>query len=106
MLANYTGNLDMSVNFKSTLAPVSIEAVMIHLSTVSTGANNLTISKYSTASVHNVKLLTQLMTTVGDVVYVPDCPIELTTNEKLRVLWTNDASSYKTWGVQIQYDVR
>lgn len=104
MLAKYTGSAAVAVNFSPTY-PAKIENVLIHLSTLATCATTvpLTIAKYTTASAYNTVLLSQVMTSVADVHYTPTYPVQINPQEKLLIQWANDASSYKTWGIEIQY---
>lgn len=104
MLAKYTGSAAVAVNFAPTY-PAKVENVLIHLSANATCATTvlLTIEKYTTAGVYNTVLLSQVMTSVADVHYTPNAPVQLNPREKLLIKWANDASSYKTWGVEIQY---
>lgn len=102
MIYETTGSKAMAVNFNPSF-PAKIENVLIHLSAAATAAVNLTISKYSTNTAYNAVLLTQAMASVADVHYTPEYPVQINKGEKLQLAWVNDASSYKTWGVQIQY---
>lgn len=104
MLAKYTGSGAVAVNFSPSY-PAKVENVLIHLSTLATCATTvpLTIAKYTTASVYNTVLLSQIMTSVADVHYTPNAPVQLNPREKLLITWANDASSFKTWGIEIQY---
>jgi len=103
MLAKNTGSLAMLVNF-SPVYPAKVENVLIHLSAAATCATTvpLTISKYTTGG-YNTVLLTQVMTSVADVHYTPEFPVQINPREKLVLSWANDASSYKTWYSEIQY---
>ena len=102
MIYQSTGSGAMAVNFNPSF-PAKIENVLIHLSAAATAVADLTIAKYSTNAAFKTVLLTQAMSSVSDVHYTPESPVQINVGEKLQLSWVNDASSYKTWGVQIQY---
>ncbi len=81
-----------------------LDEFKFHLATVATAANTLTISKLSkNGSAHDTNLLAVPMQNVGNIVWQPDRPIKLNGKDRLTVLWTNDAASFKTWGSQITF---
>jgi hypothetical protein len=104
-----TGSSVINVTLDSSLGiDWNVYEVRLHLSTGSaTGAESFAaniLSSGDTASVFNAKICSQLMTSVQDYVFRPDAPVHLKHNDKLHCAWLNDASSYKTWGLEIVWD--
>jgi hypothetical protein len=48
-------------------------------------------------------ILTQAMVGVQDVLWQPDRPIKFNGKDRLEFSWTNDAASFKTWGLEYVY---
>lgn len=81
-----------------------LDEIKFHLSTVATASNNLVVqqrSKYGSA--YDTVILVHPMNTVSDVLWQPERPIKMNGKDRLSVAWTNDAASFKTWGLQINY---
>jgi len=97
---NVTLNSSLGIDF-------NVYEARVHLSAAATGAESLTmniLSSGSTSSPFNTVIATQLMTSVTDYIFRPEVPIHLKHNDKLKCAWLNDASSYKTWGLEIVWD--
>ncbi len=103
-----TGSSAINVTLDSSLGiDYNVYEARLHLSGAATGAESFTaqiLSSGSTASVFNTKIVTQLMTSVQDYIFRPEQPVHLKHNDKLQCAWLNDASSYKTWGLEIVWD--
>jgi len=71
-----------------------------------TAANTLTITKKSQfGQNYDVIIKAVPMFGVVDFHWQPTRPIELWGGDSLSVAWTNDASSFKTWALQVDYEV-
>jgi hypothetical protein len=65
------------------------EEIRVHLSAVG-GAGNLTATiDASAGATYDTVILTQDMTAVADLVYIPDRPILLDKGDKLIIAWAN-----------------
>jgi len=83
--------------------PFALKEVRIHLSGAG-GAGNLTITvSNSRSSAYNHVLKTQDMTSVTDLVWQPDNPMEFNEYDSIVVAWAN--ASTRTYGLDIVYDV-
>ena len=83
--------------------------VRLHLSTGgdATGADPLVLSilsSGSTASVFSCVIESTAITGKQNYFFQPTIPLHLKHNDKFRCAWLNDASSYKTWGLEIVWD--
>jgi hypothetical protein len=85
----------------------SIYEVRLHLSAAATAVENFQasiLSSGSTASPYNAVIATQAMASVSDYRFAPQVPVHLKHNDKFKCAWANDASSFKTWGLEIIWD--
>jgi hypothetical protein len=81
-----------------------LDQVMLRLATAATAANSFTITKRSKrSSAYDCVILTQAMVGVQDVLWQPDRPIKFNGKDRLEFSWTNDAASFKTWGLEYVY---
>ena len=74
--------------------------------TVATAANTLTITRKS--QLHgNCNIIVKAIPMLGesDVYWKPERLPNLRGKDSLQIVWTNDASSFKNWGIQIDYEV-
>ena len=88
--------------------PWTLSDVFFNLTTNvgATAANTLTITKNSNAGEeYNVNLFSLPMFGVQDFHWQPDRKLEFNGKDSLDIAWTNDASSFKTWGLEIKYEV-
>ena len=93
-----------SGNISSTTSPgrpFALESVTLHLSAAG-GANDLTVSLDANAGAeYDVVLFTQDMTSVTDLVWQPDRPIECAEDDKIVVTWTNASS--RDYGLTVRW---
>jgi hypothetical protein len=76
-----------------------LEEIRIHLDAVG-GAGNLTATLDAAAGAeYDAVILTQDMTAVTDLVYVPDRPITFEKGDKLVIAWANAGG--KTYGLEV-----
>lgn len=76
----------------------------IHLSAAG-GAGNLTATVDAGAgAAYDAVILTQDMTSIADLVYAPDVPIQFDSGDKLDIAWAN--SGGKTYGIEAKYKER
>lgn len=78
------------------------EEVRIHLSAASSTSENFVVTLDSgRGSEYDVKLYSQDMDTVQDLIYQPVDPHEFEAEDSLVFTWTNTNS--RTWGMEIVY---
>lgn len=86
----------------STLAPGvawQLESIRVHLSAAG-GAGDLTATINSTSgAVYDVVVLTQDMTSVTDLIWSPERPMEFLPDDELIIAWANAGT--KTYGLEI-----
>lgn len=86
----------------STLEPgqsFQLEEMRLHLSAAG-GAANLTVTLDANAgAAYDTVLFTQVMTTVTDLHWQPERPINFSTGDKLIVAWDN--ASARTYGLEV-----
>lgn len=81
--------------------PFALESVAVHLSAAG-GAGDLTVTLDANAgAAYDVILLTQDMTSIADLLWQPDRPIELAKDDKIVVAWANAGA--KTYGLTVRY---
>jgi hypothetical protein len=81
-----------------------LEQISVHLSAAG-GAGNLTATVDAAAgAAYDVVILTQDMTSIADLVYIPDRPVLLESGDKLTVAWANAGN--KTYGVEVKHSTR
>lgn len=94
-------------NIATTITPAkacALESVEVHLSAAG-GANSLTVTKDANAgAAYDTVLLTQDMTSVTNLFWQPDRPIELTSGDKIVIAWTN--ASLRTYGLTVKWSGR
>ena len=79
----------------------ALDSVGIHLSAAG-AAGNLTVTLDAAAgSAYDVVLLTQDMTTITDLFWQPDRPVELAEDDKIVVAWAN--ASTRTFGLTVRW---
>jgi hypothetical protein len=79
-----------------------LDELKFHLSTVATASNNLTVIQRSKrGSAYDTTLLSVPMNGVMDVFWQPDRPVKLNGRDRVDIALTNDAASFKTWGLQV-----
>ena len=87
-----------------TLAPGiawQLEGIRVHLSAAG-GAGNLTATiDHGTGAPYDVVILTQDMTTVTDLVWTPERPLEFLAGDELDIAWANTGT--KTYGLEIVF---
>lgn len=97
-IATGTGNIATTVNPG---VACTLKEIRLHLSGVG-AANNLTVTlDNGTDAKYDTVLLTQDMTSVTDLVWQPDRPIELKSTDKINIAWTN--GSGRTYGLEVLY---
>lgn len=75
--------------------------------TVATAANTLTIKKLSQKHQNcNALIKSVPMSGVGDFHFKPAKPVPMQGNDSLSIAWTNDAASFKNWGINIDFEVK
>jgi len=76
-----------------------LESIRVHLSAAG-GAGNLTATiDHGTGAPYDIVLLTQDMTTVVDLVWSPNRPMEFLPGDELDIAWANAGT--KTYGLEI-----
>jgi hypothetical protein len=96
--ATGTGNIAMTVTPSNAW---QLEEIRVHLSAVG-AANTLTARLDALAgSTYDVVILSQNMTSVTDLIYIPDRPQVFEQGSSLIVAWTN--GSAVTYGVEVKY---
>jgi len=87
-----------------TLAPGTawqLEGIRVHLSAAG-GAGDLTATiNHSTGPEYDINLLTQDMTSVVDLVWSPERPMEFLAEDELDIAWAN--SGTKTYGIEVVF---
>ena len=86
----------------STLAPGiawQLETIKVHLSAAGAAGDLTATINNGTSAVYDVVLLTQDMTTVVDLVWKPDLPMEFAEDDELDIAWANGSS--RTYGLEI-----
>jgi hypothetical protein len=108
--AKFTGAGAIEAQIQSTLGiDYNVYEVRLHLSTGAdaTGAEPVTLSLLSsgsTSSPFNCVIESTAITGAQNYYYRPTIPLHFKHNDKFRVAWANDASSYKTYGLEIVWD--
>ena len=106
MIANKVHRATGTAAIASTLAPgrqIELVCVKLHLSAAGGAAENFTVTIDSaTNAVYDVVLFSQDMTTVSDVVWVPDRPIPIMSDE-IDFAYTN--SNARTYGLEVSFKV-
>lgn len=69
-----------------------------------TAATTFVVNFIATDSTYNVIVMTQAMVGVADFIWRPDIPFSLGPSETIQMVWTNDAASFKRWGLEVIYD--
>ena len=109
------GSSNVAVKFEPNITSAykfKVTDISFHLSnaakpngTVATAANTLKITRHSQVHQRNNVLIRAIpMSGVGDFLYQPTKSIKMTGKDSLGVVWTNDAASFKTWSLQIDYE--
>lgn len=105
-----TGDKDINVTLNSSLGlDFNVYEVRLHLSTggAATGSDAFAMSIMSSGSatsVFNCVIESTAITGKTDYYFQPTIPKHLKHNDKFKCAWANDASSYKTWGLEIVWD--
>jgi len=95
-----TGALAVNTTITPTAA-FALDAVSIHLSAAG-GAGNLTITLDAIAgAAYDVNLLTQDMTSVTDLYWQPERPVECLSGDKIVIAWAN--GSGRTYGLNARW---
>ena len=88
----------------TTLAPGvawQFESIRVHLSAAG-GAGDLTATiDHGSNAVYDIVLLTQDMTSVVDLVWSPERPMEFLAGDELDIAWAN--ANTRTYGLEIVY---
>jgi len=96
-----TGAGAMSVTFTPG-KDFTFEEVRLHLSAASATAENFVVTLVSgKGAVYNIKLYSQDMDTVQDLVYQPEKKHDFDEGDSLTFTWTN--TNARTWGLEIAY---
>jgi len=100
----FTTNATGAVAINTTIAPgraFALESVSVHLNGAG-GAGNLTVTVDAAAgAAYDVVLLTQDMTSVVNMHWQPERPIELSNGDKVVVAWANAGT--KTYGLTVRH---
>lgn len=103
-----TGSSVIDVTLNTSIGlDYNIYEVRLHLGSSATGAEPLSLSilsSGSTSSPFNCVIESTAITGLQNFYYRPTIPLHFKHNDKFRVAWANDASSYKTWGLEIVWD--
>lgn len=102
-----SSNIDVVIDFggAGSQNDIELEEIKFHLSTAATAANDLVIKQRSkVGAAYDTVLLTQAMSGVQDIVYLPSRPVKLNGKDRLAIIWTNDAASFKTWAYQARFN--
>ena len=103
-----TGSSVIDVTLNTSIGlDYNIYEVRLHLGSSATGAEPLSLSilsSGSTSSPFNCVIESTAITNKADFYFQPSIPQHLKHNDKFRCAWLNDASSYKTWGLEIVWD--
>lgn len=84
---------------------VNLKSFQIHLSGAATASNTLTVTRRSKrGSAFDSVIFTQAMVSQADVVWRPDPPASLNGKDRVDISWTNDAASFKTWGIEAEFE--
>jgi len=86
----------------STLAPGvawQLESIRIHLSAAGASGNLTATIDHSAGTVYDIVLLTQDMTSVVNLVWTPERPMEFQSGDELDIAWANAGT--KTYGLEI-----
>jgi hypothetical protein len=93
-----------SAAIAETLAPGTawqLESIRVHLSAAG-GAGDLTATiNHGVAAAYDIVLLTQDMTSVTDLVWSPERPMEFLPDDELDIAWANAGT--KTYGLEIVF---
>ena len=82
-------------------ADFALESISLHLSAAG-GAGNLTVTIDAAAgAAYDVALPTQDMTSIANLFWQPERPIELSKDDKVVVAWAN--ASGRTYGLIVRY---
>lgn len=96
-----------AVAIASTLVPGiawQLESIRVHLSAAG-GAGDLTATiNHHAGSAFDIVILTQDMTSVVDLVWQPDRPMEYSKKDQLVIAWANGSS--RTYGLEIAWKER
>ena len=99
-------NVTGAVAIASTLAPAvpfRLLGIRIHLSAAG-GAGNFTVQMDASAgAAYDTVLFTQDMTSVVDLEWQPDSPMEFAIGDELDFAWAN--ASTRTYGMTIIYEI-
>ncbi len=101
-----SSNIDLDINVAGigSQNEWEIAEIKFHLGTAATAANNLVVKQKSKrGNQYDTVIFAQPMQGVQDIIWQPDYAIKLNGLDKLNVAWTNDAASFKTWGIQVSY---
>ena len=100
-VATGAGNIAVTV---SPAGAYALESISIHLSDAG-AANNLTVTLDAAAgSAYDAVLLTQDMTSVTNLLWQPERPIECADGDMILIAWTN--GSTRTYGMIVKWSGR
>lgn len=103
-----SSNLSKTIQFSglTSVQQWELDEFKFHLATAATAANNLTVtqrSKYGAA--YDCVIFTQAMASVQDVFQQWERPVKMNGKDRVVFAWTNDAASFKTYGLTVNCKV-
>lgn len=81
--------------------PWQLEEIRVHLDAVGAAGNLTATVDAAAGAVYDTVILTQDMTAVTDLVFIPDRPMLFENGDKLIVAWANAGG--KTYGVEVKH---
>lgn len=97
-----TGAVAISTSLTPPTRPIELICVKLHLDAAGGAAENFTVTINSvTDSAYDVVLFSQDMTTVTDILWLPDQPIPIVNNDVVDFAYNN--ANTRTYGLEIIY---
>lgn len=79
-----------------------LDELRLHLSTKATASNSLVVTQLSKrGNAYDCVILTQAMVSAQSYWWQSDRPMKFNGKDRLSIAWTNDAASFKTWGLEV-----
>jgi len=100
---NVAGAIAVAINL-SPSTDWQLESVRVHLSAAGTAGDLTATIDHNLGAEYDFVPLTQDMTSVTDLVWSPERPMEFRKGDKLDIVWAN--ASTRTYGIEIVYKKR
>lgn len=97
-----TGAAAVAMNIKPTV-PFRLREIRIHLSAAGAGGSLTATVNSSDGAPYDINLITQDMTSVTDLVWQPDKPLQFESADEIDIAWANAGA--KTYGIVVYYDL-